>query len=400
VAELYEAHAGGVFAYAYHLAGSREDAEDLVQTAFLQAHRSMLRGEELLNPRAWLTTVVKRQMFNRWRDRREFPADQLADTQLAQNTDGEASDDLARVRAILLALPEAQHHAFVLQHWSGLTVREIATVIETTPAAVESLLVRARTAVLNAGPVADACIGVRDTLARTAQLTPPDHRHIDGCKGCGRAQRRLAGVAAAASVFGLLPRMEVTQALAAAVPGFATVAGAPVAGTGAAAGAGLLAKSAALKIAVAVTITAGAVSGAQPVLHALGAKPRGTEQRRETPVTPTASHGGIVTTGNSAEPGNQAGDAGAADDGTSTGEHWSGAGGGDSGSSGDTSSGSDSSGGGDGATSTSSGGSNDAASSPDDATPADSGGGDSSPPASPAEATVVDPPAAPSTDEG
>ncbi len=45
---------------------------------------------------------------------------------------------------MLWTLPENQHHAFVLRHWSGLSQNEIAEVLETTPSAVESLLVRAR----------------------------------------------------------------------------------------------------------------------------------------------------------------------------------------------------------------------------------------------------------------
>ena len=49
---------------------------------------------------------------------------------------------------MLWTLPEPQHHAFVLRHWSGLSQNEIADVLETTPSAVESLLGRARLTLL------------------------------------------------------------------------------------------------------------------------------------------------------------------------------------------------------------------------------------------------------------
>jgi DNA-directed RNA polymerase specialized sigma24 family protein len=37
LAQLYREHAAAVFAYAFHLVGSRQDAEDMVQTAFLHS---------------------------------------------------------------------------------------------------------------------------------------------------------------------------------------------------------------------------------------------------------------------------------------------------------------------------------------------------------------------------
>ncbi|HEX2588093.1 MAG TPA: sigma-70 family RNA polymerase sigma factor, partial [Gaiellales bacterium] len=61
LAGLYEEHGAAVFAFALHLCGSREDAEDIVQTAYLQAFRALSAGEQLVNPRAWLMVVVRRQ---------------------------------------------------------------------------------------------------------------------------------------------------------------------------------------------------------------------------------------------------------------------------------------------------------------------------------------------------
>src|SRR5947209_760109 len=74
VAALYAEHGGSAYAFAYHLAGSREDAEDLVQIAFLAAYRALVRGEQLVNPRAWLLTTVKRRALNLRRDRHELAA--------------------------------------------------------------------------------------------------------------------------------------------------------------------------------------------------------------------------------------------------------------------------------------------------------------------------------------
>lgn len=264
LAGLYEEHSGPVFAFGLHLCGSRSDAEDLVQIAFLHAHRALLRGERLVNPRAWLITVVKRQAFNRWRDRREIPASESMTEPSAPDHDS-AVDELARVRLLLYSLPEAQHQAFVLRHWSGLSNREIAGVLDTSESSVESLLVRARAAIVASGPADEECVALRQRLTDNRDLTPAQSSHVARCRGCARAHQRLTRAAAAVVVLGLVPRAHVAQALASAVPGFAGTAGV---GAGAASGAGLAAKVTGTKTAIATFGSLIAVAAAAPVaLH-------------------------------------------------------------------------------------------------------------------------------------
>ena len=262
LAGLYEEHSGPVFAFALHLCGSRSDAEDLVQIAFLHAHRALLRGERLVTPRAWLITVVKRQAFNRWRDSREIPSS-ASMPEASPVGDDDAADELARVRLLLYALPEAQHQAFVLRHWSGLSNREIAGVLDTSESSIESLLVRARAAIVASGPAEEECVALRRRLTDNRDLTPAQSGHVARCKGCARAHQRLNRVAAAVVVLGLVPRAHVAQALASAVPGFTATAGV---GAGATSGAGLAAKVAGTKTAIAAVGSLLAVAAAAPVV--------------------------------------------------------------------------------------------------------------------------------------
>lgn len=258
---LYEEHGGAVFAFALHLCGSREDAEDVVQAAYLHAFRALSAGEQLVNPRAWLMVVVRRQVYNLWRGRRETALGELPEATV-EAPDGEAAAELRRVRMVLFSLPEAQHQAFVLRHWSGLSNREIAAVLDTSESAVETLLVRARGTILASGEgVEDACAGVRDRLAQAGAASQLDLAHIGGCKGCGRAQERLARITAAAAVVALVPRAHVAQALAAAVPGFKS--GGVAAGLAAG-------KASAAKLVVAGVLSAGTIAITAPVaMHAL-----------------------------------------------------------------------------------------------------------------------------------
>jgi RNA polymerase sigma-70 factor, ECF subfamily len=225
LAELYREHATSTYRFALHFCGNPADAEDLVQTAFLEAHRRLLRGEQLVNPRAWLASVVRTRALNLRRDRHDIAAsDRLEQLAGVVEPTADASEQLARVRAVLWSLPEAQHQAFVLRHWCDLPNREIAGVLGTTESAVESLLVRAGKAVAGAEELAPACVAVRDRLAQGLPETPAGQAHRESCRSCRSASERLAAAAAIAGVLALAPRLTVAHALAATVPGFTTAA--------------------------------------------------------------------------------------------------------------------------------------------------------------------------------
>jgi RNA polymerase sigma-70 factor (ECF subfamily) len=240
--ELYKQHSAEAFRYALHLTGRRADAEDVVQQAFLQAHRHLEMGRELMSPRAWLLTAVKHRAYNLARDGRELPVDQATLPAQPREASRDEAAELAEVRGMLWTLPEAQHQAFVLRHWSGLSQNEIAAVLETTPAAVESLLVRARSALVRVHESAsETCSRVRSRLLDSAALATSDDAHIGSCRECRHAHARLARAANLAGSLALVPGTHVADSLARLVPGFsahAATSTAAAAGTGVGAGAG------------------------------------------------------------------------------------------------------------------------------------------------------------------
>jgi RNA polymerase sigma factor (sigma-70 family) len=278
---LYEAHAADAFRYAFHLTGRREDAEDVVQHVFLQAYAVLEGGRELVNPRAWLLKATKYRSLNLIRDRRDTPAAAIEPPATFAPDEREA-EALAQVRAALWSLPEPQHHAFVLRHWSGLSQDEIADVLATTPGAVESLLVRARAALVAERDEGEGeCSGVRARLAQMLAPTPAHSAHLAGCRRCRTAQTRLLRAAEFATTFALVPGPHVLQTLAAAIPGFGAsgaVAGASATGAAAGTGGGGAAASAVsavtkagllTKVAVVATTAAVAVTAVPPLRTAV-----------------------------------------------------------------------------------------------------------------------------------
>ena len=145
---LYEEYANQVFRYCLHQLGSREEAEDAVQSTFLNAFRGIKRGVVPELEAAWLFKIAHNVCLSRrrsaWRRGRiESPADFEVIQELTP-APSRRSDELIGLQEVLERLPETQRRAILLREWQGLSYREIAAELELSQGAVETLIFRAR----------------------------------------------------------------------------------------------------------------------------------------------------------------------------------------------------------------------------------------------------------------
>jgi RNA polymerase sigma factor (sigma-70 family) len=145
---LYEQYAHQIFRYCLHQLGSREEAEDAVQSTFLNAFRGIKRGIVPELESAWLFKIAHNVCLSRrrstWRRGRvESPADFEVVEELTPAPSRRA-DELIGLQDVLEEMPENQRRAILLREWQGLSYREIAEELELSQAAVETLIFRAR----------------------------------------------------------------------------------------------------------------------------------------------------------------------------------------------------------------------------------------------------------------
>jgi RNA polymerase sigma factor (sigma-70 family) len=146
--DLYERYAPRIFGYCLHRLGSREEAEDAVQTTFLNAFRSLSRGVVPESESAWLFKIAENVCLSRhrasFRRRRvEAPAD-LRAVEETVAAPARSDDELIPLEGALADMPETQRRALLLREWQGLSYREIAAELEVSQSAVETLIFRAR----------------------------------------------------------------------------------------------------------------------------------------------------------------------------------------------------------------------------------------------------------------
>jgi RNA polymerase sigma factor (sigma-70 family) len=145
---LYERHAARIHGYCLHQLGSREEAEDAVQTTFMNAFRALRKGVVPEAEAAWLFKIAENVCLSRrrssWRRNRiESPADFAAIEEIVPGPNRQR-DELIGIEDALASMPEQQRRAILLREWQGLSYREIAAELELSQSAVETLIFRAR----------------------------------------------------------------------------------------------------------------------------------------------------------------------------------------------------------------------------------------------------------------
>ena len=145
---LYERHAGKILSYCLHQLGSREEAEDAVQTTFMNAFRALGRGVVPEAESAWLFKIAENVCLSRrrssWRRGRiESPSDFEVIEEVVPGPSRQR-DELIGIEDALASMPEQQRRAILLREWQGLSYREISEELELSQSAVETLIFRAR----------------------------------------------------------------------------------------------------------------------------------------------------------------------------------------------------------------------------------------------------------------
>ncbi len=156
---LVERHSRGLFRLAYRMTGNEQDAEEIVQDAFLRAFRKLGQFESRANFGTWVYRIAVNCALDRRRKRsaeerhRASPADDDTDAPRAIEQRASASpapDRLAlsaelgkQIVSALDALSPAERAAFVMRHWQGCAIEEIAQALHLRNNATKNTVFRA-----------------------------------------------------------------------------------------------------------------------------------------------------------------------------------------------------------------------------------------------------------------
>jgi RNA polymerase sigma factor (sigma-70 family) len=197
---IHDRYRQRLFAYTRQmLAGSRSDAEDVLQDVFLRAYGALRNDDRPVTLRAWLYRVAHNRCIDQLRRPVPPAAEvyQLTRTPLRDPLDEtERREDLRDLVKDVQRLPEQQRSALLMRELDGLSYAELADALRTSVPAIKSLLVRARIGLVEAGEARDtACAEIRDELVqahgRGVRASARSRRHMRDCTGCRDYRRAL-----------------------------------------------------------------------------------------------------------------------------------------------------------------------------------------------------------------
>jgi RNA polymerase sigma-70 factor (ECF subfamily) len=168
-ATLVNRHVKKFHAAAYRMCGDVQESEDIVQEAFLKLWNKPQMWDSSRGAKfsTWFYRIVTNLSIDRMRRKKSVAVGEVinvfADTRDSQEEGLYKQQKQAALEGAIQSLPERQKAALNLCFYEGLSNREAAEILNVSVKALESLLVRARTA-------------LKDELTKRGVITEPGKR--------------------------------------------------------------------------------------------------------------------------------------------------------------------------------------------------------------------------------
>jgi RNA polymerase sigma-70 factor (ECF subfamily) len=158
---LVERHSRNIYQLAYRMMGNRQDAEEVVQEAFLRGYQKLKQFAGNANFGTWIYRIAANHAIDLLRQRKT--EDSRREASRTQSKDGLEVDNLTRVSDsgpsperlagsaelagkmshALNTLTPAERTAIVMRHWDGCSIEEIATALKSNANASKNTVFRA-----------------------------------------------------------------------------------------------------------------------------------------------------------------------------------------------------------------------------------------------------------------
>lgn len=151
---LYDHEVSGLYGFVMRRCGDVAQAEDIVQDVFVQAAQRVAAGDSPPG-RGWLYSTARSRIIDQWRSAARRTRKPRLLTAGDRGHDGDGTEQLVSGAALMDALGELRprHRAvLVLKYADGLSTAEVASTLDISAKAVESMLARARRAFAGAYP--------------------------------------------------------------------------------------------------------------------------------------------------------------------------------------------------------------------------------------------------------
>jgi len=144
---LVDAHKEKALRIAWRYTNNLDDAEDIVQDAFIQAYRTLenYRGDSSFS--TWFYRIIVNLSLNAIKKKKRYIFTDLEENmvidKIADEKNEMASNLIPFVKKSLIKLPEGQRIVFSMRHFEQLSTRQVSEVLKISEGSVKKQLHRA-----------------------------------------------------------------------------------------------------------------------------------------------------------------------------------------------------------------------------------------------------------------
>jgi RNA polymerase sigma-70 factor (ECF subfamily) len=144
----YEKYIAPIFRFIYFRVKNHQEAEDLTQTVFLKAWKSIGKYKKQNNPfSSWLYAIARNTVIDYWKKRKEANLDDKIFDILPDNSNVfqgiENESDFQQIMESIVVLTEDQQEIIILKFIEDLSNKEISEILGKNEDAVRQLQSRA-----------------------------------------------------------------------------------------------------------------------------------------------------------------------------------------------------------------------------------------------------------------
>lgn len=158
---LVERHSRQLHRLAYRMTGDQHDSEDIVQEAFLRAYQKLGQYSSQSNFGTWIYRIAANCAIDRLKQRKNEdarreprrmqsgqgselePISLVKDEAPSPERLAQSGEWAVKIQRALKTLTPAERAAFVMRHWEGCGIEEIAAVLQSSATATKNTIFRA-----------------------------------------------------------------------------------------------------------------------------------------------------------------------------------------------------------------------------------------------------------------
>ncbi len=154
--KAFDEYADALFRHAFFRVSNRERAKDLIQDAFLKAWNYIQEGNEVQHWKSFLYRILNNLIIDEYRRVKEQSLDSLLENSASElnpliavgsrsEKEDRLDDDitLKKVRTLIKELPDTYRVALTMRYIDGLSMKEIATLLDVSENVVSVRIHRA-----------------------------------------------------------------------------------------------------------------------------------------------------------------------------------------------------------------------------------------------------------------